>query len=88
LGGNSEKALELLKGKMKNEESKFEESKPEIVKEMPAFQESKLKLEDMTYNMGDKVATRAAYGKALKKIGQSNDLIIVSFYIIAFTPLF
>lgn len=75
-GADSKKVIEFIKSLIQpaDAEIKLEPSKPEklVVKE-PLPQLAPLKL---SYKLGDKVATRNAYGTALKTLGESCNRIV------------
>ena len=75
-GEDAKTVVESLKKTLQSEETKLEPLKPSelVVKEpLPT-----LKFPTLNYNKGEKVATRSAYGTALKAIGiQSNRIMAI-----------
>lgn len=73
-GEDAKNVIESLKKQIHSEENKLEPVKPEklVVKEpLPT-----ITVPTLTYKKGDKVATRNAYGNALKVIGRQSNKIV------------
>lgn len=74
LGEDAKAAIENIKKLMHSEDAKLEPAKPSrlTVKDpLPTFS-----VPELAYKRGDKVATRNAYGTALKAIGKQSDKVV------------
>ncbi|XP_018564959.1 transketolase-like protein 2 [Anoplophora glabripennis] len=77
LGEHCEKIIEHLKSLIKNSGSLQIHPQKPLKDDAPPVDISNIKLSSPpTYNIGDSVATRVAYGNALVKIAQSNSRVI------------
>ena len=68
LGDKAEGVINHLKTLIKNEESKIEPTKPDDAT-WPEFQFKPFAAGKLEYKIGEKFATRKAYGTALKRLG-------------------
>ena len=75
LGSKMAEVVTAIKGMITKDELDFGDR--EIPEEKKAPELPKVSLPKLEYKLGDKIATRFAYGTALKGIG-SNELVVVN----------
>ena len=74
LGDDAKNAIENIKKEIHSEEIKLEPTKPDKLVTKEAL--ASITLPELHYKKEDKVATRNAYGTALKNIGKENNKIV------------